>query len=126
MLMRAFEARAEMARAQKPRYMPPVNDVDAMRTALIPIRRRLLYPEADMPEVLLTGCNSTEYSYDAYINGKFNGAMTAMAIGLVKSEPGQTYRSLHKKLRKLLPTPQYPQSPQLEGSDSNKDRLLFS
>jgi len=126
-LERAYDRDREAAEnAPKPRYMPPVDDIDAVRTDLIPIRRRLLYPESDMPEVLLTGCNATEYSYDAYINGRYNGAMTAMAIRLIKSDPGQTYLEFHKKLRQLLPTPRYPQSPQLEGSDVNKKHALFT
>jgi hypothetical protein len=126
-LKRAYEEDKKAAEnAPKPRYMPPVDDVDSVRTLLIPIRRRCLYPESDMPEVLLSGCNATEYSYDAYIDGRYNGAMTAMAIGLIKSNPEQTYSEFHKKLRQILPMPRYPQCPQLEGSKTNKDRLLFT
>lgn len=127
MLERAYNTDKGAAEsAPKPRYMPLADDIDAVRTHLLPIRRRFLYPESDMPEVLLTGCNATEYSYDAYINGRHNGAMTAMAISLIKSNPTQTYREFHKKLRQLLPTSRYPQSPQLEGSDINKQRALFT
>ena len=106
--------------------MPPANDTDAVRTELIPIRRRALYPEAGMPEVLVTGCNSTEYSYDAFLGGRYNGAMTAMAIRLIKSNPQLTYRDFHRKLRVILPSTRFPQSPQLEGSAANKDRSLFT
>ncbi len=127
MLARAHdqdEAAAE--NAPKPRFMPPVADTDALMCELIPIRRRVLYPESGMPEVLLTGCNATEYSYDAFIGGRYNGAMTAMAIRLIKSDPSGGYRDFFKELRKILPTTRYPQSPQLEGSDANKDRPLFT
>jgi hypothetical protein len=127
MLKRTYDRDKEAAEgAPKPRYMPPVDEIDAIRTDLIPIRKRYLYPESGMPAVLLTGCNATEYSYDAYLNGRFNGAMTAMAIRLIKSNPEQTYLEFHKKLRKLLPSPRYPQSPQLEGSKANKKRALFA
>jgi hypothetical protein len=112
--------------APKPRYMPPVEDIDALRTDLVPIRKRFLYPESDMQEILITGCNATEYSYDAFIGGRYNGAMTAMAIRSIKSNPSQTYREFHRMLRQLLPSTRYPQSPQLEGSDVNKDRPLFT
>jgi hypothetical protein len=112
--------------APKPRYMPPMDNTDAVSTGLIPIRKRFLYPEPDMAEILLTGCNATEYSYDAYIDSRFNGAMTAMAIRLIKSNPEQTYRELHKNLRKILPSSRYPQAPQLEGSEINKDLQLFT
>lgn len=127
MLKRTRSTDPEYAKnAPKPKYMPPVEDIDGLRTELIPIRRRFLYPESDMQEILITGCNATEYSYDAYINGRYNGAMTAMAIRIIKSDPSQTYKQFHKKLRHLLPSTRYPQSPQLEGSDANKERPLFT
>ncbi len=127
MLQRTQSAEAESAEnAPKPRYMPPVEDIDALRTDLVPVRRRFLYPESDMKEVLITGCNATEYSYDAYINGRYNGAMTAMAMRIIKSDPSRTYREFHDTLREFLPSTRYPQSPQLEGSDANKDGRLFT
>jgi hypothetical protein len=107
----------------KPRFMPPK---EPGGNQFKPIRRRAFYPESDMPEILITGCNSTEYSYDASINGKFNGAMTANAIDLIRQNQNQTYRDLHNKLRTRLPSSQWPQSPQLEGSDGNKNRQLFN
>jgi hypothetical protein len=112
--------------APRPRYMPPKNDLDALRTELIPVRKRFLYPESDMQEILISGCNATEYSYDAVIGGRRNGAMTALAIRVIKSNPSRTYKKFHKELRKLLPSTRYPQSPQLEGSDDNIKRPLFS
>jgi hypothetical protein len=127
MLMRGRGQDRESAQnSPKPRYMPPEDALMAARGMMLPTRRRLLYPESGMSEVLLTGCNSTEYSYDAYIGGRYNGAMTAMAIKLIKSDTGQTYGQLHEKLRQLLPSPRYPQSPQLEGSKQNKNRALFT
>jgi hypothetical protein len=127
MLKRAYKKDKEAAQnAPKPRYMPPKDDIDALRADLVPIRRRLFYPESTMPEILLSGCNATEYSYDAFINGRYNGAMTAMAIRVIKSDPKQTYADFHDKLRELLPTPRYPQCPQLEGSEANKKLTLFT
>ena len=125
----AREHRRTEENAPKPRYMPPPNIVttaDALITREMPIRRRFLYPESSMPEVLLTGCNARQYSYDAFIDGRFNGAMTAFTIRLIKSNPSQTYQELHKQLRQVLPNAQYPQSPQLEGSKSNISRPLFT
>jgi hypothetical protein len=127
MLERAARGRAEepAERAPKPRYMPPLDDLDAIRTNMIPIRTRMAYPESGMSEILLTGCNAEEYSYDAYIGGKFNGAMSAKAIDLIRNDPKATYKEFHRNLRLLLPTTQYPQSPQLEGSKENKKCRLF-
>jgi len=112
--------------APKPRYLPPEGAEDAMRTMILPVRKRMLYPESTMDEILLSGCNSYEYSYDAYINGRFNGAMTATSVQIMRADPGQTYAEFHRRLREHLPSARYPQSPQLEGSEANRDRPLFT
>ena len=110
----------------KPRFMPPENELDTIKSLTLPIRQRFLYPESGMSELLLTGCNAMEYSYDAFINGRFNGAFTAFAIAMIKNNPNLTYRELHQRIRKILPNNRYPQSPQLEGNNEFKDALLFS
>ncbi|WP_119422195.1 caspase family protein [Desertibaculum subflavum] len=116
----------EAQRQARPRFMPPSDDMLARRARGLPVRRRAFYPETGMSELLITGCNSLEYSYDAHLNGRFNGAMTANAIQIIKSDPTLTYANFHKQLRQLLPSNQFPQSPQLEGPDSMKSRRLFT
>jgi metacaspase-1 len=103
-----------------PRFVPPA-DSTVGRVA----RRSFLLPEADMPEILISGCSDSEYSYDAEFNGRPNGAMTALALRVIQQNPDVTYREFYAGLRALLPTEDYPQTPQLEGSDANKDRKLF-
>ena len=78
-----------------------------------------------MPEILISGCSDSEYSYDAEFDGRPNGAMTAYAIQVIKQNPDVTYRQFHAGLRGFLPSNDYPQSPQLEGSNTNKDRKIF-
>jgi len=107
--------------AGKPRFIPPTD-----QPARTVVRQRFLLPEAEMPEILLTGCNDREYSYDAEIDGRPNGAMTALALKVIKQNPAATYREFYAGLRALLPSSQYPQTPQLEGSETNKDRPLFA
>jgi metacaspase-1 len=103
-----------------PRFIAPVVSTEG-RAA----RRSFLLPEANMPELLITGCSDSEYSYDAEFGGRPNGAMTALALHVIRQNPNATYREFHAGLRALLPSADYPQSPQLEGSDVNKDRRLF-
>jgi hypothetical protein len=103
-----------------PRFIPP-----AVSTAGMVPKRSFLLPEADMPELLISGCTDSEYSYDAEFNGRPNGAMTAMAIRVIRQNPNATYQEFYNGLRSLLPSSEYPQSPQLEGSEANKDRKLF-
>jgi hypothetical protein len=87
------------------------------------IRKRLL-AEEDMVEILLSGCSDSEYSYDAEINGRWNGAMSAYALSVIRK--GQTFNELYALLRGILPSTEYPQTPQLEGSEENKNRIVFA
>lgn len=103
-----------------PRFIPPAVSTEG-RTA----KRSFLIPETDMPELLISGCSDSEYSYDAEFNGRPNGAMSAYAIQVIKQNPNATYAEFFAGLRALLPSNDYPQSPQLEGSDANKDCKLF-
>ncbi len=122
---RAFMATlgTEMGYA-KPRYLPPKDDVEASLRVLN--SARVFYPEEGMQEILLTGCKSNEYSYDAYINGKYMGAMSYYATKIITSNPKITWAQLHSSLTKYLPNSNYPQAPQLEGKQENKDTLIFS
>ncbi len=103
----------------KPRYMPVLG-----YDPLIPVKTHFL-AEADMLELLLSGCSDSEYSYDAYINGRYNGAMSRYAIDTIRANPGTTFNEFYMALRQLLPSQEYPQTPQLEGSEANKARVLF-
>jgi len=103
-----------------PRFIPP-----AFSTVGMVPNHPFLMPEADMPEILITGCTDSEYSYDAEFDGRPNGAMTASAIRVIMQNPDITYRQFHAGLRDLLPSNDYPQTPQLEGSNLNKDRKIF-
>jgi metacaspase-1 len=103
-----------------PRFIPPT-----VSTAGMVPKRSFLMPESDMPEILITGCTDSEYSYDAEFDGRPNGAMTASAIRVIMQNPDVTYRQFHAGLRSILPSNEYPQTPQLEGSNTNKDRKIF-
>ena len=103
-----------------PRFVPP-----PISTVGRVARRPFLIPEADMPEILISGCSDSEYSYDAEFEGRPNGAMTALAISVIKQNPAITYREFYAGLRTVLPSKEYPQTPQLEGSEINKDRKIF-
>jgi metacaspase-1 len=104
----------------RPRFIR-TQDIPAGKTA----RKHFLLPESSMPEVLISGCSDTEYSYDADINGRANGAMSALAIQVIKQNPKATYGEFYTSLRALLPSSEYPQTPQLEGSDDHKNTKLF-
>lgn len=67
--------------------------------------------------VLLSGCRDEEYSYDAWFNGRANGAFTYVALQTLKNlEDEATYRDWYRAIREILPHVNYPQTPQLSGS----------
>ena len=86
-----------------PRFVPPV-----VSTVGRMARRSFLLPEADMPEILVAGCSDSEYSYDAEFDGRPNGAMTALALRVIKQNPDVTYREFYAGLRAFLPSEDYP------------------
>lgn len=63
--------------------------------------------------VLISGCDDPEYSYDAWFNGRANGAFTRAAIDTFKAGNPSTFRAWHSMIRSVLPSPSYPQSPRL-------------
>ena len=69
----------------------------------------------------MSGCLDAEYSYDAWFNGKPNGAFTFVALrALKKLSANATYKDWYKAIRQTLPSQQYPQTPNLFGSTSMK------
>jgi hypothetical protein len=83
--------------------------------------------EADIPEVLITGCRDTQTSADAYIAGSYNGALTYHLVKAIKEKKGRlTYRQLHKRTLELLRKGEYDQVPQLEARKAAFDREIFA
>lgn len=84
------------------------------------------HPQSAMKEVLLSGCKSTEYSYDAQIGGAYHGAMTYYAIEAIREADYKiTYADLARVLNDKLAAEGYRQTPQLEGKTKNKQRQIF-
>jgi metacaspase-1 len=82
---------------------------------------------ADIPELLITGCRDTQTSADAYIARSYNGALTYNLVSALKAAKGKvTYRELHQKTQALLKKGKFDQVPQLEGRQSNFDRPFLA
>jgi len=110
----------------RPRYLPPSDAVLASALFSLPINKKIFYPESDMKEILLSGCSDNEYSYDAMIGGRYMGAFTYYATKIIAETPQITYNQFYERLKTSLPSSSYPQTPCLEGSDVNKNKILFS
>jgi hypothetical protein len=134
-------ARAEKDADTRPRFMPMGNWLPAK---LLPKDRAgkpattMVAPAGTSPllgaysnklgDLLLSGCKEgpNNYSYDARIAGRFNGAFTHYALKALKAlKEGATYADWHKAIVKYLPSASYPQSPQILGSEgARKGKVL--
>jgi len=92
-----------------------------------PVKKRLGASQRQMREILLAGAASTQFSYDALISGKRHGAFTYYAVRTIEAAHYQlTYLDLMRGVLQRLPFNLYPQTPQLEGSRTNKRRSVFA
>lgn len=111
-----------------PRFMTPKalgrRELDDPR-AVKP--RTELHPVADMREVLLSGCKHNQYSFDATIDGTPHGAFSFHALAAIRAaDYAITYRDLREQVVVSLSDSNYDQEPQVEGSDANVDRQIFT
>ncbi len=105
------------------RFLPPATFLKGKQLARLGSMHnfRRSSPPGRYAGLLISGCQDTEYSYDAWFNGRPNGAFTFVALReLRKLKPGATYRQWFDAIRKALPSLQYPQSPNLYGTRNMK------
>lgn len=113
---------------RKPRFLSPdrIGKATVENIYKAKSNRKSKHPQSGMKDVLISGCTSDEYSYDASIGGKYYGAMTYYALeAIAESGYDLTYRELHKLLLEKIREAGYPQTPQLEGKKANKGRKVF-
>lgn len=116
-------ANARKKEMSKVKFLPPATFLSSRELAKLGISRaiRRSSPPGRYGGLLLSGCQDVEYSYDAYFQGRPNGAFTYAALNTFKKlKPGASYKEWHTAIRKALPTAQYPQSPNLFGSAAMK------
>jgi hypothetical protein len=135
-------AKAEEGANTRPRFMPMGNWLPANMlpknlagkpalTIAAPLGASPLlaaYSRA-LGDLLLAGCKEgpNNYSYDAKINGRFNGAFTFYALKALKTlKTEATYADWHKAIIKYLPSASYPQSPQIVGSETARKSIVFA
>lgn len=83
--------------------------------------------DANIPELLVTGCRDTQTSADAYIGGSYNGALTYCVVETLKAAGGTiSYRQMHQGTIKRLKEEGYNQVPQLEGRSVKFDRPFLA
>jgi metacaspase-1 len=115
--------RGKSAPQRKVRFLPPAVYLPPRKLAKFGASRamRRSSPPGRYAALLMAGCQDTEYSYDAYFNGRPNGAFTFVALqALAKIPATASYAKWFKEIQKVLPSQQYPQRPNLYGSASMK------
>lgn len=111
------------------RFLPPSAFLSRTDFAKLGKRRqaRPSSPPGRYAGLLLSGCQDTEYSYDAWFRGRPNGAFTFVALRELRKLPKTaTYAQWHRRIRAALPSQQYPQSPNLYGTQSMRRWKLFA
>jgi hypothetical protein len=90
-------------------------------------RRKVRGDEEGMVELLLTGCNATQSSWDDLFGDTFHGALSYYALETIRARDySLTWRELHAEVSRKLTANQFEQSPQLEGPSALKDRPIFT
>jgi hypothetical protein len=101
--------------------------VRGLRTELRPASRRGDIVNVSMPELLITGCRSTQTSADAYIGNTYNGALTYNLATAINARKGKlSYKELHALTLQSLKKGRFDQVPQLEGRSSSFDLPFLS
>lgn len=98
----------------------------SLRPGLSPFTGVLLKHAGDL---LLSGCQEgpNNFSYDAKIAGRYNGAFTYYALKTLKGlPPDATYAKWHRKIGEYLPSASYPQSPQIVGNAAARKQKVFA
>lgn len=124
-----------------PRYLPNPWDIMAaesgrrlrgrvtgqLRASSRPARARRDVVQADIPELLITGCRDTQTAADAYLGGSYNGALTYNLVQALREARGSTsYLDLHRRTVEKLRRGRFDQVPQLEGRRAAFDRAFLS
>lgn len=115
--------------ARKVRFLPPRTFLSGREAAKLGVVRgvRGSSPPGRYAGLLMSGCQDTEYSYDAYFDGRANGAFTFVALReLATLANSATYQQWFDRIRKVLPSQQYPQRPNLYGSNRMKAWTVFA
>jgi hypothetical protein len=115
-----------LAAAESHRSLPR-NVSSELRRSSRSVRKAKDIVNAELPEVLITGCRDTQTSADAFINGRFNGALTFALVEAIRKSKGRlTYRQWHDRAADVLKARKFEQVPQLEGRASQFEAPLFS
>jgi hypothetical protein len=76
--------------------------------------------------LLISGCKDSQTSADAFINGRYNGALTYYLIKAHKEDRNASWVDVHTKTLKYLLSNGYDQTPQLSGPETTLKTRMFA
>ena len=108
----------------QPRYIQPPLDIKSREgNEELNVQK---VGENTLDHVLISGCRDDQTSADAYIDGVWQGAMTASLIQAIKKNPYRDWTAIHADVISILNANSYTQRPQLNGDDTLiKGRTVF-
>ncbi len=112
----------------KARFLPPYLFARGNRAFERAIDRAINAPapkKLASRALLFAGCDDSEFSYDTSFGGRPNGAFTRTAIDALADPAVSTPHALYDAVRRHLPSPLFPQTPQLFGSEEARNWPLF-
>lgn len=109
------------------KFLPPAHFLPStLLTHARSIERATVRGRARQTALTMSGCQDSEFSFDASYKGRPNGAFTRSALdALAKLSVDATYGDWQKAIRKLLPSAQYPQRPQITATDTQRAWKIF-
>ena len=105
------------------RFYPMPIDIAARITKNV--IKRTMNTEINEQAVLVSGCQDNQTSADAYIDGKYNGALTKHLLDLAKQNPNYTWKQLITILPKAVKASGYEQTPSITGGEALLNQKIF-
>jgi len=75
--------------------------------------------------IFLSGCQSDQTSSDAFINGRYNGALTAGLKTVIDNIPEVHYLMAHQEIHKYLNENGFDQEPELKAREALLSSMIF-
>lgn len=102
------------------RYMPPPANIASLMEGRI-VKHRVLHEmrgrDVNVTALLISGCQSTQTSADAYVAGNYHGAATyALCDALKRSNYDIDYKTLVTHMDQFMAVNGYTQRPELDGA----------
>lgn len=106
------------------KFLPPPKRVKRLKDGRTRIRKNRFLSRESMVEVLMSGCSDHEYSYETWFLDGWNGIFTHYLLKALDKGPC-SYDTLHSLVSAYIEDTNFPQTPQLEGTRANLERIAF-